>query len=184
MKLILASSSPRRHELLGQLGLPFESAVPLFEEVWTERSPGEEALHFATQKAQVVAPQHPDSLILASDTLIECQGQKIGKPRDRQEAKLILSQLSGQEHRVFSAVVLLNTKDGSLKKHLEKALVTFHILSEKQIEDYVATGEPLDKAGAYAIQGLGRKLVASFQGDLNSIVGLPLAPIRQWLLLD
>lgn len=180
LKLILASTSPRRRELLSALNIPFEVVAPTFIETPTDLTPEEEALYFAEQKARSVASHHPDCLILGSDTLIVCEGQKLGKPKDRQDAKAILLKLSGRGHGVLTAVVLLDSQ--GIKKHLERATVTFRHLSNREIEDYIATGESLDKAGAYAIQGEGRKLISKIEGERDAIVGLPIQVIREWLI--
>lgn len=181
MKLYLASTSPRRHELLSTLNIPFEVIPPAFEEKTTSLPASEEALYFSEQKARSVASLCPNALILASDTLIDCEGTKLGKPNDSQEAHRMLNLLSGKTHFLYTAVVLFNTQDQSLKKHLEKVEVTFHKLSDTEIQDYVASGEALGKAGAYAIQGKGGELIERIEGDRNAVIGLPLEPIRQWL---
>lgn len=181
MQLILASTSPRRRELLATLGIPFEVVAPRFEERSTTLSPAHESLYFAEQKARSVASRHPDSLILASDTLVACDQRKLGKPCDETEAKQMLRLLSGKTHDLYTAVVLLDTVTGEEKKHVEQVAVRFHRLTEQQIEDYVATGEAMGKAGAYAVQGIGKSLVAEVEGDINAVIGLPLESIRRWL---
>lgn len=181
MQLILASTSPRRRELLASLGIPFEIITPRFEESATSLPPAAEALHFAEQKARSVGADHPGSLILASDTLVACEGRKLGKPRDEAEAKEMLTLLSGKAHELYTAVVLLDSETGKEIKHVEHVTVHFHPLNEKQILDYIATGEPMGKAGAYAVQGIGKALVATVEGDINAVIGLPLEPIKQWL---
>ena len=181
MQLILASTSPRRRELLATLGIPFKVVAPRFEETTTALPPHQEALYFAEQKARSVAADHPGSLILASDTLVACQGHKLGKPRGEAEAQEMLHLLSGRDHELFTALVLLNAASGEERKHIEKAIVSFHPLTSQQIVDYIATGEPMDKAGAYAVQGIGKSLVAKVDGDINAVIGLPLEPIQQWL---
>ncbi len=182
-KLYLASGSPRRRELLGRLKIPFEVVAHRFEESWTDRTPHEEAVYFAREKALSVAPLYPDAWILACDTLIVCEGEKIGKPANREEARKILSTLSGKTHRVLSAVVLLDSGTGLVQSHLDEALVTFRTLTPGEIEDYLATGEPIGKAGGYAVQGIGRGLIQELQGREETIIGLPLEPIRRWLNL-
>ncbi|OGQ47820.1 MAG: septum formation protein Maf [Deltaproteobacteria bacterium RIFCSPLOWO2_02_FULL_46_8] len=181
MKLYLASTSPRRYELLSTLNIPFEVIPPTFEEKQTLLPADEEALYFSEQKAKSVAPLCPNALILASDTLIDCEGAKLGKPNDPEEARRMLRLLSGKTHFLYTAVVLFNTQDQSLKKHLEKVEVTFHTLSDTEIQDYVVSGESLGKAGAYAIQGKGSVLIEKIAGDRDAVIGLPLEPIRRWL---
>lgn len=182
MKLVLASQSPRRRELLLRLGIPFEVISPRFEEAPTDRTASDEALFFAEQKARSVADRCPGSLVIGSDTLIDCCGRKLGKPRSDAEAKEMLRLLSGKTHQVYTAVVLLNTKKRTLKRDLEKVDVTFRSLSPKEIDDYVATGEPIAKAGGYAIQGKGRGLIDHFEGIEAAVVGLPLEKLREWLI--
>ncbi len=181
MKLYLASTSPRRQELLGTLGIPFEIIKPTFEEKPTTLSPQNECLYFAEQKALSVATSCPNSLVIGSDTLIDFNGKKLGKPQDAEDAVTMLTALSGKSHLVWTAVVLLNTQNNTMLKHIESASVVFKKISEKEIRDYVATGEPLDKAGAYAIQGLGNTLINRFEGSQDTIVGLSLNPLKTWL---
>ena len=181
--LVLASTSPRRIELLKSLGIDFQTVAPPFEETPTSLQAGEEALYFAEQKARSVADRCPNSLVLASDTLIECEGEKLGKPKDKNDAERMLKHLSGKTHNLYTAVVLLNTAKGSLKKHLETVKVTFKPLSQVQIDDYVASGEPMGKAGGYAIQEKGNELVQKIEGDINAVIGLTLKLIKEWLHL-
>lgn len=181
MKIYLASTSPRRAVLLGRLGLSFEVIEPLFVEQATPRPARDEALYFAEQKALSVRELCPDSLVIAADTLIELDGLKIGKPSTPGQATAILKKLSGKRHQIFSAVVLLNTASGEIKTHLSESTVTFRELSQGEIRDYVASGEPIGKAGAYAIQGGAKKFIEKVEGDLDSIVGLPVYKIEEWL---
>lgn len=180
MKLYLASTSPRRKELLSTLNIPFEVISPLFEEKTTSLSALEESLYFAEGKARSVSSLCPQSLIIGSDTLIECEGEKIGKPHDEKSARMILQTLSGKKHFVFTSVVLLDTRNDSLKKHTEEVSVFFRLLSTAEIEDYMVTGEPLGKAGAYALQGEGKNLIQKIKGNPSAVIGLPLEPLREW----
>lgn len=184
MKLILASTSPRRRELLQRLNIAFEIVEPGFIEVETGLAPKKETLYLAEKKALSVAPDHPNTLILASDTLVVLDEKKLGKPQNSDDACHMLQSLANKKHEVYTAVVLLNTQDHSLKKHVEIASVTFRQLSDQEITDYVATGEPLDKAGAYAVQGGAKKFVTKVDGDLDAVIGLPLEPIRRWLKVN
>lgn len=181
IRFVLASTSPRRSELLRTLGIPFETISPLFKEVPTDHSASDEALYFAEAKARSVAKLYPKALILGSDTLIELEAEKIGKPENDDMAREILKKLSGKTHRLYTAVVLLNTNDDSIRRHVEEVLITFREISLQEIEAYVATGEPIGKAGAYAIQGGGKKFAIDIKGDLQAVVGLPLRVIQQWL---
>jgi septum formation protein len=185
MQLILASTSERRKEILNLLGLPFQVVTPLYEEeTLSELSPYEEALRFSKEKAKSVAHSFPNSLIIGSDTLIEFQGMKIGKPKNSAHAKEILQTLRDSTHDILTGVALCNTKDETCETHVEIVRVKMKNYSDKQIEDYVASGEPMDKAGAYAIQGKGRELIEELQGDYLAAVGLPLRPIVKYLVLQ
>jgi septum formation protein len=180
--LILASTSPRRRELFSSLGIAYEAVTPRYEEKATSLSAREECLYHAEHKALSVVIDYPAALILGCDTLVECDGEKIGKPVDAAHARKILQKLSGREHRVFSAVVLLEVGQNP-KKHIEEVRVAFRALSSDQIDRYVATEEPIDKAGAYAVQGQGRALIASLEGEEAAAVGLPLEILKSWLSL-
>ena len=180
MKIYLATTSPRRQELLKKAGIPFEIITPSFEEGPTKLSAPDEALFFAEQKVRSVEKKCPNAWIVGSDTLIECQGKKLGKPKDKEDAAQMLAFLSGKTHNLFTAVVALNTADQTLKKHLEKVLVTFKPLTQKMIDDYIATREPFGKAGAYAVQGKGAALLEKIDGDIEAVIGLPTTPILKW----
>jgi septum formation protein len=163
------------------LEIPFEVISPRFKEMPTDLAAAEEALYFAEQKARSVETLCPDALIIASDTLIDCDGVKIGKPGNAKAAIQMLTRLSGKTHTLYTAVVLLDTQNGELRKHLEKVAVTFKRLTQKTIADYVATGEPLGKAGAYAIQEKGQALLSKVEGDIQAVIGLPLDAIKHWI---
>ena len=172
-KIILASASPRRKMLLEGAGIPFEVCVSAAEEQvpgnWT---PKRMVRTLAKRKADAVAAQNPGTYVIGADTLVSCDGQVLGKPADAADAKAMLRRLSGRTHSVQTGVcVILPT--GVKLAFVEESAVTFRVLTEEEIEAYVATGEPLDKAGSYAIQGEGRALVESFNGDYANIVGLP-----------
>ena len=181
-RLILASTSPRRKALLARLNLPFEVISPAFDEVSLDDfSAKEEALAFAEGKARSVAQGLKKGIVIGSDTLIEWEGKKIGKPRDAADAKRILCDLQGRSHVIWTGVFLMDMSDGTTEGLVEKVTVTLFPMSAAEIEDYVETGEPLDKAGAYAVQGVGRKFIRSLQGDPLAAIGLPLRPIRRFL---
>lgn len=159
---------------MDELGLPYTAVAPSFVESPREDlSPEAEAKLFAYEKAKSVAADFPEALIIGSDTLIECEGRKIGKPVDAADAKKMLGFLCGRTHRIYTAVSVLNTMDGMHTEHLETIDVTMRAASVEEIAAYVATGEPLDKAGAYAIQGGGNKFISKVDGDYWSAVGLP-----------
>lgn len=178
MKLILASTSPRRNEILEMMGVPFTAVSPSFVETpRDDLSPEAEARLFAYEKAKSVAAQFPDALILGCDTLIECEGRKVGKPIDADDAEEMLAFLCGRTHRIYTAVSLLCTTDGTHTEHLETIDVTMRSATHDEIAAYVATGEPLDKAGAYAIQGGGKNFITAIRGDYWAAVGLP----KEWV---
>lgn len=173
-RLILASTSPRRRELLASLGLEFEVRAPRFEEVSDPSlSPREEALEFAKAKARSLRAEFPNALLIGSDTLIEFEGRKLGKPRDAADARAMLQSLAGKPHLIHTAVALVDAVDGREEAVLSHVKIRMNSATASEIEAYVATGEPLDKAGAYAIQGRGRGLIAEVEGDFEAAVGLP-----------
>jgi septum formation protein len=182
VKLILASTSPRRREILALLGLPFEVIAPEFvETISTHRPVEDEVLDFALQKADSVARYHPDSIVIASDTLILVDGTKIGKPYGIAQAKKILRTLSGKTHRIFTSVGIIDTSGGRGLSIIEQVSVRMRDYSEQEIRRYLSHNESLDKAGAYSIQGEGRALIESIHGDYLAAVGLPLKPIAGYL---
>lgn len=183
MRLILASTSPRRREILALLGLPFEVIAPGYDEhVSSDRPVEEEALEFALGKAASVAKTHPGSFVVGSDTMILQNGTKIGKPYGIDQAKEILRSLSGKTHRIFTSVAILDGLGGPGLKIVEKVSVKMRYYSDEEIECYLSCNESLDKAGAYSIQGNGRALIESIHGDYLAAVGLPLKPIAEYLI--
>ena len=174
--LILASASPRRRELLQRAGLPFE-AVPAEVQEWDDASaqPGELVLHNAALKAQWVAERQPGRLILGADTAVALEGAVLGKPRDLGQARQMLASLSGRLHRVHTGLVLLCPQCRVDERWEVVSEVIFKELNQGQIEDYLSRVDVLDKAGAYAIQGLGSFLVKSVRGSYTNVVGLPMA---------
>lgn len=180
--LILASTSIRRREILSLLGLPFETVSPIFEERFDDRRPAkEEAIAFAEGKAMSVRKDFPRSIIIGSDTLIEFEGEKIGKPENPEDAIRILAKLQGHRHRIWTGVALIDgASDASLSEAAE-IKVEMGKMTSREIEEYVATGEPLDKAGAYSLQEKGRRFIKKLEGDYLAAVGLPLMPIVGFL---
>lgn len=179
--LYLASGSPRRRELLTLLGVPFEV---LKTEVEEQRHPEESAQEYvrrlAEDKARAgvrVAPQ--DLPVLGADTIVVLNEQVLEKPRDKAHAQQILSALSGQQHQVITAVSLADRQD--ILSAMVVTDVTFRVLSQLEISDYIATGEPMDKAGAYGIQGKGGCFVRSITGSYHAVVGLPLVETHELL---
>jgi septum formation protein len=167
---------------LALLGVGFDVIEPDFEEqLSTGRSIDEEVLDFAVGKARSIAAQHPDSLIIGSDTMIFLDGAKIGKPKDLGDARRILSSLAGKTHRIYTAVAILDTRGGPGLSFVDQVCVDMRPYTEQEMEDYLGHNESLDKAGAYSIQGEGSKLIAAIRGDYLAAVGLPLRPIADYL---
>jgi len=187
MQYILASASPRRRELLALAGLRFDIRVPRVEEIidpaWDA---AEAARNLAVQKAAAVAGAYPEHCVIAADTVVEIDGQILGKPRDAADAARMLRLLSGREHRVVTGVCLRRGQEERVFS--SETLVRFYELADSEIEAYVATGEPMDKAGAYGIQGRGALLAEGITGDYFNVVGLPVArlvrELRELALFD
>jgi septum formation protein len=180
-RLVLASASPRRRELLAQLGVPFDvvvSDVP--ETAEAGESPEEFARRVAREKAAEVACGCPDALVLAADTLVVADGVILGKPRDRADARGMLQSLSGRSHEVLTAVVLRHPR-GTIEELLVRTAVDFRPLAAREIEDYLDSDEPYDKAGAYAVQGLAQRFVVQVRGSYTNVVGLPVDEVRELL---
>ena len=182
MRLILASSSPRRKEILNLLGIPFQVIMPQFDEILTQhRAIADEVRDFALGKAQSVAKNRPQSIVIGSDTMISLEAEKIGKPVNIEHARDILRSLSGNVHRIYTSIVIIDGLGGAGLSVVEEVRVTMRRFSEDEINDYLARGESLDKAGAYSIQGYGRDLIEAIDGDYLAAVGLPLLPIADYL---
>lgn len=179
MKLYLASSSPRRRELLRNAGVDFDvRPSTVIEAVRAGETPEEFARRAAREKALDVAALVPaGSLVLGADTVVVMGDEILGKPADAEDAARMLRRLSGATHRVITGVCLVRAPAGIEAEEHETTLVTFRPLDEKEIEDYLATGEPFDKAGAYGIQGFASNFVARIEGDYFNVVGLPVARV-------
>ena len=179
MELILASGSPRRLELLRQIGLEPRVAVSRGEEEKNDVTPEQLVRTNALNKGREVRERLGDKVpILAADTVVALEGEILGKPRDREEAAAMLRKLSGRRHQVLTGVALFYK--GQVRTHVEITEVEFASLTEKDIAWYIATGEPMDKAGAYGIQGVGgRMLVHDISGDFYNVVGLPIARVAR-----
>lgn len=178
--LILASRSPRRAELLQAAGIPFEVfAVDVDESVAKLEPPGEHVRRLARQKAEAGFALHPDAVVLGADTIVLVGGEILGKPRDAKDAVRMLRVLSGREHEVLTGVAIVSRRGPVVE--VARTRVWVNPLQEVEISDYVATGEPLDKAGAYAIQGLGSKFIDRIQGSYSNVVGLPVALVYRLL---
>ena len=205
MKIILASASPRRRELLTQIGLEFQVVVSNVEEKVTATAPAAVVEELSAQKAEGVLQMlgMQDCLIIGSDTIVAVDGQILGKPKDPEDAKRMLRMLQGRAHEVYTGVTVLKViwddteqtrlVDGDTVPGVQVERRTFHEetkviffpMSEEDIETYVATNDPLDKAGAYGIQGFCARYIRGIEGDYNNVVGLPVGrlyqEIKDWL---
>lgn len=210
MKIILASASPRRRELLEQIGIEFEVRVSHVEEKITATEPEKIVEELSCQKAQAVyeavcggvagtsagemqavagvGESEGKLLIIGADTVVAADGEILGKPADEAEAKRMLQKLSGRTHQVYTGVTLVyRAADGSVieKSFHEKTSVTFYPVTDAEIAEYVATGDCLDKAGAYGIQGFCARYINGIEGDYNNVVGLPAGrlyqEIKEWI---
>ena len=182
MSFILASQSPRRRELLTSIGLAFDvipSDVPEIHQLG--ESPEEYVARLSRDKAEVVAASHPDAWIIAADTTVLLGDQLLEKPVDANDAKRMLGLIAGKTHIVYSGVTLQNATSDWRETRVAESEVRMLPLDEREIAWYVATGEPLDKAGAYAVQGIGGMFIDSIHGSYTNVVGLPLALLFEML---
>lgn len=180
--LVLASASPRRRWLLEKLGRTFAVDAPDIPEI---PRPGEAPDHFAArmalEKAAAVAERRPDAWVLAADTVVTLDDAALGKPKDRDEALSMLRALAGRAHVVHTGVALLGPDGAPSERMVVGTPVVFRALTDEEIAAYVATGEPFDRAGAYAIQGEGAHLVDRVEGSYTNVIGLPLPEVAVWL---
>jgi len=180
MKIILASTSPRRKKLLSKTGLVFETKESGYEEEMNlPMSPEELVKHISFNKAKTVFENNKDAIVIAADTFVVFNGRYIGKPKTEEEARNMLKLLSGQEHEIITGVTIIG-KD-KIVSFNSKAKVYMKNLSSETIDNYIKTGEPLDKAGAYAIQGKGAILIDKINGDFFGAVGLPIGRLSEEL---
>lgn len=180
MKLILASGSPRRRELLGLLNIPFAVKTADIDETMNPELPAEhEVARVSAAKAQAVAAQCPDSVIISADTIVVYDNVILGKPHSEAQAAQMLRMLSGRTHEVMTGLSVY--ADGKADTRVVKTEVTFRDLSEAEIRDYIATGEPMDKAGAYGIQGRACVFVSHLSGDYFTVMGLPMCTLYEML---
>lgn len=197
MKIILASASPRRRELLAQIGLEFEVRVSDVEEEVTATEPAKVVEELSCQKAkavfgELIRERRMGEMVIGADTVVSVDGNILGKPANKKEAVRMLKMLSGRTHEVYTGVTVmyfnLFAKGGPVmleKSFHEKTEVTFFPMTDEEIAEYVATGDCLDKAGAYGIQGFCARYIQGIQGDYNNVVGLPVGrlyqEIKEWL---
>ncbi|SPQ00280.1 Maf-like protein Mbar_A1652 [Candidatus Sulfobium mesophilum] len=181
-KIVLASTSPRRKELLALTGLHFSVDQSDYEETLAPNvEPRQLARRLSLEKAKAVAEKYSDALIIAADTFIVCRHSLLGKPHTSVEAARMLTLLSGRRHSVITGFTIIDTATGKRVSRSVLTKVWFRKLTKKETMSYVRTGEPLDKAGAYAIQGLGSMLVERIDGDYFNVIGLPLSSLAEAL---
>jgi septum formation protein len=173
-RVVLASGSPRRHELLNLVGIAHEVRPANIDETLRSReTPHRHAERLAREKASVVATRDPNLITIGADTIVVVNRKILGKPASVEQAATMLRQLSGREHKVVTAIAVSRGK--KLRSAVEEVKVKFRRLRDDEIDAYIATGEPMDKAGAYGIQGFGATIVECVNGDYFSVMGLPLA---------
>lgn len=179
--IVLASSSPRRRELMALSGIPFEAFAADADED-CQGPPQERVMTIAQRKALAAALHFPDRLILAADTLVYADGQVLGKPSSAGEARRMLKLLSGRAHQVYTGVCLMPGSAKQADTRFDQTDVIFSALLDEDIEGYVLSGEPMDKAGAYALQGMGGMFVEGIRGSYSNVIGLPMALVKKMLL--
>ena len=179
MKLILASQSPRRRELLGLLGIPFEIRVPNADETMDPTGEPAQQVALVSRRKAEATPREEDAVVVAADTIVVCDGTILGKPKDPEDAARMLRLLSGRTHQVMTGLTVLY--QDKVCSHTEVTQVTFRELSDSEILRYVRSGEPMDKAGAYGIQGGAALFAQGICGDYYNVVGLPVCRLVQVL---
>ena len=181
-KIILASASPRRKEILEKTGLKFMVDASDYEEDLSLRMPARRlARYLSCEKAKAIANRYKNAIIIAADTIICLDDKVFGKPRNESDAKRMLNIMNGRSHYVITGFTVIDTGEGQSVSRSIVTKVYFKKITRKWIEEYVSTGEPLDKAGAYAIQGLGAAIVKKIEGDYNNVVGLPIDALMKAL---
>ena len=176
--IILASASPRRKEILELADLKFDVMPSDAQEITTKTAPNEVVMELASIKAKdIYKKSEKQSMVVGADTVVAYQGQILGKPADEADAKRMLTMLSGQTHEVYTGVCVI--EDGKTKTSYEETKVTFYEISDEQIDRYIKTGEPMDKAGSYGIQGKAAVFIKGIEGDYYNVVGFPIARFLQ-----
>ena len=180
--IILASSSPRRKMLLNQIGIKFTVHASKSDEKMNPRlKPRGQAEYLSEEKAKIVAKEYPDALIIAADTFVVFNDEIIGKPHTKANAKKTLQKLSGNSHMLITGITVMDTKTGKQITKSVETKVFMKKLTQKEIDGYIATEEPLDKAGAYAIQELGGIFIEKIEGSASNVIGLPLNELYETL---
>ena len=179
-RLILASGSPRRRELLAKMGYAFEVCAPDVDEHVTGHA-RDIVFTLAQRKARAAAEHFQEGVVIASDTLVSLDGAPLGKPADAADARAMLKALSDREHEVFTGVCVLDAATGQSETRAVRTGVTFRALTDAEIDAYISTGEPMDKAGAYAIQGGAGAFVSRLDGELENVIGFPVVEVKEML---
>ena len=174
-KILLASTSPRRIKLLSNLNLPFEVKTPRITEPQILSEPRSSVIQNSLLKAQSVLDDVAEGYIVAADTIVVKDDRILGKPQDKEEAVMMLGTLSGTTHVVFTGVTIINSANGETVSDVAKSLVYMKKLSDEEISAYVESGEPMDKAGAYGIQGYGSMIIERIEGCYFNVMGLPMS---------
>ena len=178
--IILASKSPRRKQLLSMMGLEFTVQAADVDETMDKSQPPEhEVAAVSARKAEKIAHEHPDDIIISADTIVVIDGKILGKPKDEADAAEMLRLLSGRTHTVFTGLTIF--AGGETKTRVVGTEVTFRLLSDTEIAAYIRTGEPMDKAGSYGIQGYGSMFVSHLNGDYFCVMGLPVCTLGEML---
>jgi septum formation protein len=178
MKIVLASKSPRRRELLSNLGLDFEVIESNVEEFSNEKHPSRYVMDLSFNKAMLVAKKlKEEAIVIGADTIVVIEDKVLGKPKDRDEAFIMLKNLQGRVHTVYTGITIVRTKDFKYVSDFEETKVWIKKLQDEEIFNYIDTGECYDKAGAYAIQGFGALIVEKIVGDYFNVVGLPISKL-------
>jgi len=181
-KIILASTSPRRKEILEKTRLIFSIEDSNYEEDMSlPLAPHELVKFLSLEKAKSVAKNHTNVLIIAADTIVTFEDKVLGKPHTAEKAKEMLLMLNGKHNTIITGVTIIDTESGHIKSFFDEADIYFKHLTESEIDNYIASGEPLDKAGAYAIQGLGSVFIDKIDGDFFGAMGLPIAKVAEIL---
>lgn len=173
--MILASKSPRRREILSQFGFEIEVEAAEIEEVSDKETIVDQLMDISMKKSAEIAKNNPEKYVVSADTAVIIDGEMLGKPKDKGEAYTMLARLSGREHQVITAYTLFNLEKGISYSHYDTTKVYFKNLTDQEINWYIETGEPMDKAGSYGIQGKGSILVERIEGDFFNVMGFPLS---------